>query len=136
MCACSRTKRMQVESNVRQIRILVADDDQATGQRVRDSFEEYGFCASWKSNRRVAACLSTLREFNLVVVAQRDGQGFELLHRIMAYGNVPVIVIVDRRSGVVDGVLALEHGADDYLEEPASPRELVARARAVLRGRH
>jgi two-component system OmpR family response regulator len=127
---------MQVETSVKQFRVLVIDDDQAMGQRIRNYFEEHGFWASWKSNRWVTACLPVLRESSMVVVAQRGGQGCDLLRRIMSYSNVPVIVIVDRGSGVADGVLALEHGADDYLEEPVSLRELVARARTVLRGRH
>jgi DNA-binding response OmpR family regulator len=58
--------------------------------------------------------------------------GFEVLRRIRAMGRVPVIMLT-ARGEEVDRVIGLEMGADDYLAKPFSPRELVARVRAVLR---
>ena len=58
--------------------------------------------------------------------------GFEVLRRIRAMSRVPVIMLT-ARGEEVDRVVGLEMGADDYLAKPFSPRELVARIRAVLR---
>src|SRR2546430_14860097 len=58
--------------------------------------------------------------------------GFEVLRRIRAGSRVPVIMLT-ARGEEVDRVVGLEMGADDYLAKPFSPRELVARVRAVLR---
>jgi len=58
--------------------------------------------------------------------------GFEVLRRIRAGSRVPVIMLT-ARGEEVDRVVGLEMGADDYLAKPFSPRELVARIRAVLR---
>jgi len=58
--------------------------------------------------------------------------GFEVLRRIRAVSRVPVIMLT-ARGEEVDRVVGLEMGADDYLAKPFSPRELVARIRAVLR---
>ncbi|HEV8524745.1 MAG TPA: response regulator transcription factor [Terriglobales bacterium] len=63
------------------------------------------------------------------------GDGLELCRRIRqipAIGMIPVI-FVTARSGEADRVVGLELGADDYITKPFSPRELVARVRAVLR---
>ena len=58
--------------------------------------------------------------------------GFEVLRRLRAVSRVPVIMLT-ARGEEVDRVVGLELGADDYLAKPFSPRELVARVRAVLR---
>ena len=58
--------------------------------------------------------------------------GFEVLRRVRAQSRVPVIMLT-ARGEEVDRVVGLEMGADDYLAKPFSPRELVARIRAVLR---
>ncbi len=58
--------------------------------------------------------------------------GFEVLRRVRATSAVPVIMLT-ARGEEVDRVVGLEMGADDYLPKPFSPRELVARIKAVLR---
>jgi DNA-binding response OmpR family regulator len=58
--------------------------------------------------------------------------GFELCRRIRADGELPVILLT-ARDDEVDRILGLELGADDYVTKPFSPRELVARVKAILR---
>jgi DNA-binding response OmpR family regulator len=58
--------------------------------------------------------------------------GFDVCRRLQARGGVPVIMLT-ARDDEVDRVLGLELGADDYVTKPFSPRELVARVRAILR---
>src|ERR1700704_251567 len=61
-----------------------------------------------------------------------DLDGLEVCRRIRATSRVPVIFLT-ARDGEVDRVLGLELGADDYVTKPFSPRELVARVKAILR---
>jgi DNA-binding response OmpR family regulator len=58
--------------------------------------------------------------------------GFEVCRRIRAFSDVPVIMLT-ARDAEVDKIVGLELGADDYVSKPFSPRELVARVKAVLR---
>jgi DNA-binding response OmpR family regulator len=58
--------------------------------------------------------------------------GFELCRRVQATKAVPVLMLT-ARDGEIDRVLGLELGADDYVTKPFSPRELVARVKAILR---
>jgi DNA-binding response OmpR family regulator len=58
--------------------------------------------------------------------------GFDVCRRLRQDGNVPVVMLT-ARDDEVDRVLGLELGADDYVTKPFSPRELVARVRAILR---
>jgi DNA-binding response OmpR family regulator len=61
-----------------------------------------------------------------------DLDGLEVCRRIRARSDLPVIMLT-ARDGEIDRVLGLELGADDYVTKPFSPRELVARVKAVLR---
>lgn len=73
--------------------------------------------------------------FSLVLLDVRDRpyDGFDALRSIRACSDVPVIMVVARHQHAVERVLAFELGADDLLEEPLDPWELLARARAILR---
>jgi DNA-binding response OmpR family regulator len=58
--------------------------------------------------------------------------GFEVCRRVRAASNVPVLFLT-ARDGEIDRILGLELGADDYVTKPFSPREIVARVKAILR---
>ncbi len=62
-----------------------------------------------------------------------DGQGLDLLKEIRAQGHRMPIILLTARNDLVDKVLGLESGADDYLTKPFEPRELVTRMRVRLR---
>ena len=61
-----------------------------------------------------------------------DADGFELCRRLRGSGDVPILILT-ARDEEADRVVGLELGADDYITKPFSPRELVARVRAILR---
>ena len=61
-----------------------------------------------------------------------DIDGFEVCRRIRARSSVPVLFLT-ARDGEIDRILGLELGADDYVTKPFSPREIVARVKAILR---
>src|SRR5262249_52455850 len=62
-----------------------------------------------------------------------DGSGFDFISQIRLAGTETRMIVLSSRDGEADRVAALETGADDYVTKPFSPREIVARVRAVLR---
>ena len=116
-------------------RILIVDDERTIVQIVEQRLRRDGFDVL--SATTGAAALTTLRQHQpaaiLLDIGLPDIDGFEVLRRLRAEGfNVPVIMLT-ARGEEVDRVVGLELGADDYVVKPFSPRELVARVRALLR---
>ncbi|HQZ33149.1 MAG TPA: response regulator transcription factor [Ilumatobacteraceae bacterium] len=68
----------------------------------------------------------------LLDIGLPDMDGFEVCRRVRAKSNVPVLFLT-ARDGELDRILGLELGADDYVTKPFSPREIVARVKAILR---
>jgi DNA-binding response OmpR family regulator len=114
--------------------LLIVDDDQELCALLLEYLTPEGFVVELLGNG--AAALERLSHTppDLVVldVMLPELSGFEVLRRIRASSAVPVIMLT-ARGEEVDRVVGLEMGADDYLPKPFSPRELVARIRAVLR---
>jgi two-component system OmpR family response regulator len=74
-------------------------------------------------------------EPSLIILDLQLGQddGLDILRDIRSSSDVPVIVMTGQRPDEIDRVVGLELGADDYIVKPFSPREMLARVRAVLR---
>src|SRR5438094_51329 len=91
------------------------------------------FCAALLPVRLAPA--ATAREDRGIVVLDLglpDLDGFDLCRQLRGSGDVPILILT-ARDEEADRIIGLELGADDYLTKPFSPRELVARVRAVLR---
>lgn len=116
-------------------RVLVIDDDPTTRQRTVSSFEDQAFSATGMDGAEDLAGFLSASTVRLVVLDTQlhDRDGLDLLRRIRAQSDVPVIMITPARGDEIDRVVGLELGADDCLTKPVNPRELVARARAILR---
>ena len=114
--------------------VLVIDDDPS----IRDLVVEY----LGSNDMRVSACASGREMFELfdresidlvLLDLKLPGEdGMELARRLRERATVPIILLTGR-SEEADRVMGLELGADDYVTKPFSPRELLARVRAVLR---
>ena len=115
-------------------RVLVAEDDAATGALLSEYLEHHGFCVTWVQDGEAASRLGVRGEHDLVVldVVLPRCDGLAALRVIRRSSLVPVILL-SRRGEETDRVLGLELGADDYVAKPCTPREFVARVRAVLR---
>src|SRR5215813_484582 len=111
-------------------RVLIVDDEPAIRESLAFALKRDGFevvdVASLKEARSAEADLIVL---DLVLP---DGNGLDFLRALRARSDVPVIVLTSRDEET-DRVVGLEMGADDYVLKPFSPREVVARVRAVLR---
>ena len=114
--------------------ILFVDDDRISARMARLYFENAG-------HRVEVACngdegLSKLQELRpdlvFLELALPGGDGLDMCRRIRELSDVPIIMI-SAKSTETDRVAALEAGADDFLAKPLSPKEMLARARAVLR---
>jgi two-component system alkaline phosphatase synthesis response regulator PhoP len=114
--------------------ILVVDDEPRIVQLVRDYLEHGGFTVLVASNG--AAALRTARTGRPDLVILDLGlpglDGLDVARALRRDGEVPIIMLT-ARTEESDKLVGLELGADDYLTKPFSPKELVARVRAVLR---
>jgi two-component system OmpR family response regulator len=115
-------------------RILVADDDAHIREVVQYALEREGFAVSTANDGESALSHAARGDFDLLVldILMPELDGLEVCRRLRATSNVPIIFLTSK-GDEIDRVLGLELGADDYLPKPFSPRELVARVRAVLR---
>lgn len=111
---------------------MVVEDEPNIAGLVRTYLERSGYRVIWlRSGEQAVQELNRL-SIDLVVldIGLPDIDGFEVCRRIA--GSVPVIMLT-ARDEEVDRIAGLEVGADDYVTKPFSPRELVARVKAVLR---
>ena len=115
-------------------KILIADDDPHIRQVVRFSVEKEGFAVVEAEDGAQALELISDDEPDLVVldVMMPEMDGTEVCRRLRADSDVPV-VFLSSRDEEIDRILGLELGGDDYVTKPFSPRELMARIKAVLR---
>jgi DNA-binding response OmpR family regulator len=114
--------------------LLIVDDDQELCSLLVEYLAPEGFAVELLGNGMAALERLSQTSPDLVVldVMLPELSGFEVLRRIRTTSAVPVIMLT-ARGEEVDRVVGLEMGADDYLAKPFSPRELVARIKAVLR---
>jgi two-component system OmpR family response regulator len=114
--------------------LLIVDDDQALCAMLVEYLTLEGFTALTATTGPAGLEQLARAPVDLVIldVMLPELSGFEVLRRIRALSRVPVIMLT-ARGEEVDRIVGLEMGADDYLAKPFSPRELVARIRAVLR---
>jgi DNA-binding response OmpR family regulator len=114
--------------------VLVVDDEPKILQVVRDYLADAGFTVTTAGDGQAALASARAVPPDLVVLdlGLPGLDGLDVVRELHRRGPVPIIMLT-ARSDEVDRVLGLELGADDYLVKPFSPRELVARVRAVLR---
>jgi two-component system alkaline phosphatase synthesis response regulator PhoP len=114
--------------------ILVVDDEPKIVELARDYLEQAGFDVRAASDGEAA--FEAFRRFHPDLIALDLGlprmDGLDVVRRLRRDSDVPVIIIT-ARGEETDRIVGLELGADDYLVKPFSPKELVARVRAVLR---
>jgi len=114
--------------------IMVVDDEPQIVRLVQAYLEEAGFRVVTASDGQEALHVARHEKPDLVVldVLMPRMDGLEFTRRIRRERNVPIIMLT-ARAEETDRIVGLELGADDYITKPFSPREVVARARAVLR---
>jgi len=114
--------------------ILVVDDEPKIVELARDYLEHAGFSVMTSGDGPSAVATVGGRHPDLVVLdlGLPGMDGLDVMRAIRRDSEIPVVMLT-ARDDEVDKLLGLELGADDYITKPFSPRELVARVRAVLR---
>ncbi len=114
--------------------ILVVEDEPAIADTIQYALEAEGFrCLRLEAGGAVVETIGRERPALVILdIGLPDMSGIEVCRRIRETHDVPVIFLT-ARGAEVDRVVGLELGADDYVTKPFSPRELAARAKAVLR---
>lgn len=115
-------------------RVLVVDDDPDLRWMVQTYLEKHGFLVQTAEDGAAMRTLFDNDSFDLVVldVTMPGEDGFTLARYLREHHEVGIVMLT-AASDVVDRVLGLEIGADDYMTKPFEPRELMARVKSVLR---
>ncbi|MBN2193068.1 MAG: response regulator transcription factor [Polyangiaceae bacterium] len=113
--------------------VLVVEDEPAIAESVAYALRRDGFTTTLACT--CAEAEASVRQCDLIVLDLMlpDGSGFDLIGRLRHRAVLTPIIVLSSRDSEADRVAALETGADDYVTKPFSPREVVARVRAVLR---
>ena len=119
--------------------ILVIEDEPSIADNITYALKFEGFDYTWVTLGNEGIALLTEKkltqdQFDLIIldVGLPDINGFEVCKRVRETSNIPIIFLT-ARGEEIDRVVGLEIGADDYVVKPFSPRELVARVKAILK---
>jgi len=114
--------------------ILIIDDDIELSGLFADYLEREGFGVAVVHDGTGGLELALSGRFSLVIldIMLPDIRGTEILARIRRESRIPILMFTAKGDDV-DRIIGLEAGADDYVPKPCTPRELVARIRAILR---
>src|SRR5918999_376940 len=114
--------------------ILMVEDESSITEPLAEALDREGF--DTRVAGTVAAALEAASEqmpdLVLLDVMLPDGSGYDVARTLRESSKVPIIMLT-ARGEETDRIVGLELGADDYVVKPFSPKELVARVRAVLR---
>ncbi len=114
-------------------RIVVVEDEPAIAESVAYSLERNGYSVSTAATVAEARALVDAADLVVLDLILPDGDGIDILRQLRQTGQKAAVIVLSSRDAEADRILALEIGADDYVTKPFSPREVVARVRAVLR---
>ncbi|MDB5866550.1 MAG: Two component transcriptional regulator [Betaproteobacteria bacterium] len=116
--------------------VLAVDDDPVIREAIADYLGQHDFRVTVVADGRAMQAVLAGQVVDLLVLDLKlqAEDGMALARRVRDESAIPIIMLTGRREEA-DRVMGLELGADDYLTKPFSPRELLARIRAVLRRR-
>jgi DNA-binding response OmpR family regulator len=114
--------------------VLLIEDEESIASVVRAYLERDGYKVAWARSGADGLAELSRHAVRLVVldIGLPDINGFEVCRQIRSRSTVPILMLT-ARDDEIDRVTGLEVGADDYVSKPFSPRELVARIKAILR---
>jgi DNA-binding response OmpR family regulator len=115
-------------------RVLVVEDELRIARLVRDYLEHAGFevVVASDGDAAVSSARGSAPDLIVLDLGLPGRDGLDVIRELRRTSNVPIVVLT-ARADEADRIVGLELGADDYVIKPFSPKELVARVRAVLR---
>lgn len=125
---------MDTMATLAQPSILIVDDDPELRRLIGEFLSQHGFEVSLAQDAAAMDAVLQRQKVDLVVLdLMMPGEdGLSVCRRLTAQGRTPVVML-SAAGEETDRIVGLEVGADDYVRKPCSPRELLARIRAVLR---
>jgi DNA-binding response OmpR family regulator len=114
--------------------VLLVEDEPSVGELVRGYLMRDGYRVVWVRSGEEALVEVDRHRVRIVIldIGLPGMDGFDVCRELRARSNVPILMLT-ARDEEPDRIVGLEVGADDYLTKPFSPRELVARMKAILR---
>jgi len=114
--------------------LLIVEDEQRLAELLRDYLQQAGYQTAWlaEGTQVVEQVRNDPPQLILLDLMLPGKDGLEICKEIRGFSEVPIIMVTARVEEI-DRLLGLELGADDYICKPFSPREVVARTKAVLR---
>lgn len=114
--------------------LLIADDDPHIREVLRYSLGQAGFAIDEAADGAEALRLASVTAYDLIVldILMPEKDGIEVCNELRRTSEVPILFL-SSKDEEIDRIIGLEMGADDYVSKPFSPRELLARIRAILR---
>jgi two-component system, OmpR family, response regulator BaeR len=115
-------------------RILLVEDEPKLASLVGDYLQAAGYASRWVADGRdaVPAVKAEHPDLILLDLMLPGRDGLDICRELRSFSDVPIIMLT-ARVDEIDRLLGLELGADDYICKPFSPREVVARVKAILR---
>ena len=115
-------------------RILIVEDEESIAELEKDYLELSGFEVEIENNGETGLKRGMEEDFDLLILdlMLRGVDGFEICKKIREVKNTPIIMVSAKKDDI-DKIRGLGLGADDYITKPFSPKELVARIKAVMR---
>ncbi|AYF44847.1 MULTISPECIES: response regulator transcription factor [unclassified Halobacteriovorax] len=115
-------------------KLLLVEDDVSLGKGIMDFLKMEGFDAIWAQTLEDARKID-LKDVDLIIQDWMlpDGQGIDFLKELRSNGNTTPMIILTAKTDLIDKVVGLESGANDYMTKPFETRELLARIRVQLR---
>ena len=116
------------------MQVLLIDDDPTIGEFLALQLRAEGIAVDYEMDAATGIERARGGSYDALVldVMMPQMDGIEALRRIRMFSRLPVILLT-AKYGEIDRIIGLEVGADDYVQKPCSPRELIARLRAILR---
>lgn len=114
--------------------ILIVDDDVELAGLFQEYLQQEGFTVEVAHTGAAGLQRALSNDFQLIIldIMLPDIKGTEILARVRTSSSIPILMFTAKGDDV-DRIIGLESGADDYVPKPCTPRELVARIRAILR---
>jgi two-component system, OmpR family, response regulator len=130
--------RQEIKIDTRMHRILLIDDDRRLAELLGQYFLRFDFALESATRPSEGLTMLESGDYELVIldIMLPEMDGFEVCKEIRRKSDIPIVMLT-ARGEVMDRIVGLELGADDYLPKPFEPRELVVRMQGILkRSRH
>lgn len=114
-------------------KILLVEDDDSLGTSLKGYLTDEGHEVTWAQSLEIAREKKGDEEIVILDWMLPDGQGIDFLKEIRNDGKTIPVIMLTARDDLIDKVIGLESGANDYMTKPFEPRELIARIRVQLR---